>query len=216
MDQGRLMLPTMQRFERTVESKDAVTPRRDLEIETSANAAPLARTSASVTAAVVRLLLRIEFRFMRVRRTTSTLLTRRLCRDGTFRAQEPEDSTCTHDPDPLGHHCSAVANANDRGWSKGGLSGITAIDCNPKRHSISSPGAASLPCAILEEGVSLPSPGAKATTLRCGARPPALQCSPPQSGRARACGSAMYLLPKSPAPSRSSVRRDRWCAQSPL
>src|SRR5438552_1394946 len=133
MDQGRLMLPTMQRFERTVESKDAVTPRRDLEIETSANAAPLARTSASVTAAVVRLLLRIEFRFMRVRRTTSTLLTGRLCRDGTFRAQEPEDSTCTHDPDPLGHHCSAVANANDRGWSKGGLSGITAIDCNPKR-----------------------------------------------------------------------------------
>ena len=80
--------------------------------------------------------------------------------------------------------------------------------------AISSPGAASLPCAILEEGVSLPSPEAKATTLRCGSRLPALQCSPPQFGRARACGSATYLLPRSPAPSRS-VRGYRWCAQGP-
>src|SRR4029079_9391307 len=82
--------------------------------------------------------------------------------------------------------------------------------------SISSPGAASPPCAILEEGVSLPSPGAKATTLRCAARPPALRYSPPQFGQAHASGSARYLLPKSPAPSRSSVRVARWCGRSLL
>src|SRR6185437_12932965 len=76
--------------------------------------------------------------------------------------------------------------------------------------SISSPGGASLPCAILEGGVSLLSPGAKATTLRCAALPPALQCSPSQFDRARACGSSKCLLAKSPAPSRSSPRVDRW------
>ena len=49
---------------------------------------------------------------------------------------------------------------------------VIAFDTQSSR-AIFSPGAASLPCAILEEGVSLPSPGAKVTTLRCGARLPA-------------------------------------------
>ena len=101
--------------------------------------------------------------------------------------------------------------------TKGPHANAGATGSSPSRErSISSPGAASPPCAILEEGVSLPSPGAKATTLRCAARPPALRCSLLQSGRARACGSAMYRLATSPAPSRSSLRGDRWCGRSPL
>jgi len=92
----------------------------------------------------------------------------------------------------------------------------TAGQLVPRERSIFSPGGTSLPCAILEEGVSQPSPGAKATTLRRAARPRALQCSPPQFGRARACGSAMYLLARSPAPPQSPLRGDRWCGPSPL
>src|SRR4029453_785059 len=82
--------------------------------------------------------------------------------------------------------------------------------------SISSPGVASPPCAILAEGVSLPSPGAKATTLRCAARPPAPQYSPPQFGQALSCGSAPYLLPKSPPPPQSSVQVAHCCGRSSL
>ena len=61
--------------------------------------------------------------------------------------------------------------------------------------SIFSPIAASFLCAILKEDGSLPSPAAKATTLRCAARPRSLRCSPPQFGRARANGNATCPFP---------------------
>src|SRR5438552_7932947 len=71
-------------------------PVHRLMLLSSANAAPPARATASVTATVVSLLMIVpscRIPGVRVRRTISTLPISRRCRAGPLRLQEAEDST---------------------------------------------------------------------------------------------------------------------------